>query len=137
MEEKLCTKCNVSKPLIEWNKHSKRGTQTYCRECSRAFDKEYYKHNTSQRQEKIRLHREQQRALISEYVGEVKKAGCKLCDEDEPCCLDFHHIRDKEFSMGNATNRGVSLSRVKSEIEKCVLVCSNCHRKIHAGLIAL
>ena len=50
--------------------------------------------------------------------------------------LDFHHLdpSQKEFgiSMDGITR---SWERVQKELDKCVLVCSNCHREIHAGLL--
>lgn len=48
--------------------------------------------------------------------------------------LGFHHIQkeDKEFSI---SRRIRSWARVKKELKKCILVCSNCHSEIHEGLI--
>ena len=49
--------------------------------------------------------------------------------------LDFHHLNpdEKEFSFNDNTNR--SWENTRKEIAKCILVCANCHREIHAGLI--
>lgn len=64
---------------------------------------------------------------------EAKKGGCIQCSEMEPACLDFHHLGDKDKTVSQM--RGMSDERVLDEIAKCVIVCANCHRKIHAGLI--
>lgn len=52
--------------------------------------------------------------------------------------LDFHHINEntKEFDL---STRGLTRSweRIRNEIEKCLLVCANCHREIHGGQIKL
>lgn len=78
------------------------------------------------------------RAAIRSLVAEARAGGCALCPEAEPCCLDFHHVYgDKEFDIGNAQRGGYALERVRRELEKCVVICGNCHRKLHAGLIAL
>lgn len=47
--------------------------------------------------------------------------------------LDFHHINpnEKDFTIGN---RNFKLKECVEEIKKCVLLCSNCHREIHAGI---
>ena len=44
--------------------------------------------------------------------------------------IEFHHIGDKAFELSNVGSR--SLKQVQKEIEKCVVVCANCHREIHA-----
>jgi hypothetical protein len=65
--------------------------------------------------------------------------SCKICNESATCCLDFHH-RDpsqKEFVLSDMANRGQSIKVIEKEIAKCIVLCSNCHRKLHAGLIDL
>lgn len=52
-------------------------------------------------------------------------------------CLDameFHHINpnEKEFQLAQSNAR--SWDRIAKELRKCVLLCSNCHREVHAGL---
>jgi hypothetical protein len=61
---------------------------------------------------------------------------CEVCGESEPCCLDFHH-RDpqaKEHAMSELVWRG-AVEELEAEAEKCMLLCSNCHRKVHAGVL--
>lgn len=58
---------------------------------------------------------------------------CALCGEKFPeYCYDFHHKdpSQKDFAIGG---RGITYSREKSfrEAQKCVMLCSNCHRKAH------
>ena len=68
------------------------------------------------------------------FVMELKSIlSCNSCVEKDPSCLDFHHLnpKDKEFSIAVATNSGFSIKRIIEEIKKCVVVCSNCHRKEH------
>ena len=62
---------------------------------------------------------------------------CQLCGYARCAkALQFHHIdpSQKDFSISHVTR---SWERIKDEIEKCVLVCANCHAEIHAGLIKL
>lgn len=65
------------------------------------------------------------------------KTKCIVCNEAEPVCLDFHHINpeEKEFTIGKHRNK--SKENLLKEISKCVCLCANCHRKVHAGLINL
>lgn len=64
--------------------------------------------------------------------------ACVVCGENEPVCMDFHHLdpTKKEFNISYMFSRGLSLESVLKEIEKCVVLCSNCHRKYHAGVLA-
>jgi predicted HNH restriction endonuclease len=52
--------------------------------------------------------------------------------------LDFHHVDStkKEFGIGNSGYTR-SWEKVKKELDKCILVCANCHREIHEGLIKI
>lgn len=63
--------------------------------------------------------------------GSCQRCGYNRCKE----ALDFHHLDPsvKEFGLsknGNTRN----WEKVKEEIDKCQLLCSNCHREKHAGL---
>ena len=50
--------------------------------------------------------------------------------------LEFHHLdpTKKDFSISHL-KRFTFNQIVTSELDKCILVCSNCHREIHAGLV--
>lgn len=64
--------------------------------------------------------------------------GCQFCSETHYACLDFHHLRDKIDTIGNMTKqKKYTLQDIKSEIQKCISICSNCHRKLHGGLLIL
>ena len=64
--------------------------------------------------------------------------GCKECGYKEyPVALDFDHInpKTKEFTIGTSYT-SVSLKRLYKEIDKCQILCANCHRvKTHARLV--
>ena len=81
----------------------------------------------------------ERRSLIKHWALEEKGNRCYVCGYDR-CkeALDFHHLdpTQKEF---NLSSRDLSSDWliVKPEIDKCVLLCSNCHRELHAGLITL
>lgn len=56
---------------------------------------------------------------------------CVICKYDNPVGLQFHHVDPfhKDFEISAST----SWKRILVELEKCVLVCANCHLEIHAG----
>lgn len=75
------------------------------------------------------------RVEIGKILEDFKKNGCALCPEKEPCCMSAHHLNpeEKDFSIANSRKDGYSLKKVVDELKKCICVCENCHRKIHAG----
>ena len=138
METKICTKCGEEKPLTEFNfKNKARGKrQSQCKECQRKRERELY--NTIYKNKNKDLYNENRRKWrdeIRQLIQQFKSCGCAICGEKDVCCLDFHHLHDKEFDISNATN--VSKERLYTELEKCIVLCANCHRKLHAGKIVL
>jgi hypothetical protein len=71
------------------------------------------------------------------YVQELKRSlGCRYCPENEPVALDFHHVSGvKEGHIANLVSGSFDIERLHRELEKCIVVCANCHRKLHAGVI--
>ncbi|QGF21893.1 HNH endonuclease [Salmonella phage ST3] len=64
-----------------------------------------------------------------------KGGKCKICSYDRcPAALELHHVdpSQKDFSFEKCKNR--RFDALKSEVDKCVLLCANCHRETHAGL---
>lgn len=66
--------------------------------------------------------------IIKEEFG----GKCSVCGYDK--CMDalqFHHLdpAEKEFSL--STMRQANLDKIRKEMEKCILVCANCHYEIH------
>ena len=82
--------------------------------------------------EAVQRRRYKTKELAVEHMG----GKCQICGYDKCIsALEFHHINpeEKDFGIGqNGYTR--SFEKVKKELEKCILVCSNCHREIHAGL---
>lgn len=73
--------------------------------------------------------RERKKQEYKEWKATLK---CERCGENHPACLDFHHLDPNEKEMSIATMAGLfSLDRIKEEASKCIVLCSNCHRKEH------
>lgn len=70
------------------------------------------------------------RDKILKFVREYKESNpCTDCGTHYPYwVMEFDHLGDKVFNIGDFRRFTTSLSRVKAEIQKCELVCSNCHR---------
>lgn len=58
---------------------------------------------------------------------------CNRCPEDDYICLDFHHLNpnEKEINVTQTLANSWSKKRILKEIDKCEVICSNCHRKEH------
>lgn len=65
------------------------------------------------------------------------KIACVLCGEDCACCLEFHHRdpNEKDFTVTMHLSSG--FAKIKAEIDKCVVLCANCHKKVHAGIVRI
>lgn len=140
METKECNVCFTIKPLDCFNKkcNSSDGLDNRCKECNKAKNREWYSKNKSYKIKESVRQKSEHRQKLAERISEIKANGsCKFCGEDTPICLDFHHESDKEFEISTAKSLGLSWTKISEEISKCILVCANCHRKIHAGLIDL
>tara|TARA_Y100000034_G_C6686333_1_gene301968 strand:- start:80 stop:679 length:600 start_codon:yes stop_codon:yes gene_type:complete len=69
---------------------------------------------------------------FDQYKSGVK---CKTCNESHPACLAFHHRQpeDKHMAVSKMVGCAYSVSRILAEIEKCDVLCANCHMKLHSG----
>ncbi len=132
---KKCSCCKKIKKTEEFgpNKKSKDGKQYRCNKCFSDAMRLHYKKNFREINQRMKL-------LESEIAYELNKikqdVGCKFCTEREPICLDFHHL-DKSLKEENVSFwvHAKSKNKALEEAKKCIVVCANCHRKIHAGLI--
>jgi hypothetical protein len=87
--------------------------------------------------EKVYQRMLQGRHKLMEDVTTYKVSkGCFFCPEKTGVCLDFHHI-NPNLKEDRISQLIVQNGRKKTfdEIEKCIVICSNCHRKLHAGLL--
>lgn len=135
---KFCTNCQQTKDETEFNKNKARkdGLNGFCRDCAKQTSRNYYKMNIDYHKKYIIAQNIKRRIESLNKINSYKSSkGCKYCIEKEPCCLEFHHLRDKFDDVSKMVQNGYSWKRIEKEISKCDLVCANCHRKIHAGLI--
>lgn len=68
---------------------------------------------------------------------EYKGGKCEICEYDRCSrALEFHHKNpeEKDFQI---SGKSLSFEKLKNEVDKCILVCSNCHSEIHDGLIKI
>ncbi len=112
---KTCIRCKLSKDESDFYMKDGRRTHSYCKKC--------VNEQTIERQRALKL-------SAIEYKGGV----CHDCGKRyHPAVYDFHHLNpsDKDFNIGHRKSLKFS-QELKDELDKCVLLCSNCHRVRHA-----
>lgn len=133
---KQCNTCKQTKELTEFHRHATAtdGRVSRCKVCSKEANKNWFskagKSSLTKRRERIR-------GMIELSTSLKQQTGCVVCGENEDVCLDWHHIdpstktRNISSIIENLNNQPMMLD----EIKKCVCLCSNCHKKVHAKLI--
>lgn len=111
---KHCPRCERDLPLDAF--YMRRGTQThsYCKKC--------VNNQTTDRQRNLK-----------KQAIEYKGGKCVDCDGVfHPAVFDFHHLNpdEKDFSLSHRKQLKFG-EEIKQELDKCVLLCSNCHRMRH------
>ena len=93
------------------------------------YQRKWYQKNKGLYSKRNKQRRDQRK----EYAKKIRKESqCSKCGEDRWYVLDFHHEDPKEKDRTIAQMvRHCSLERVKEEIEKCIVLCANCHRELH------
>lgn len=118
---RFCPRCKTEKLKTEfYNRRNGKGNSVYCKSCSNA--------QTVERQKRFK------QQCVNWKGGECVGCGYNKCNN----ALDFHHLGQdkKEFSIAHARLTSFN-ENIKRELDKCILVCSNCHREIHAGVLDL
>ena len=116
---KTCPNCQESKRLDEfYDRRGKKGGSVYCIACS---------NNES---------RERGRRFKQKCV-DYKGGCCQECGYDKYIgALQFHHLdpSQKDFSLSKVKSHSFN-DKIKEELDKCVLVCANCHFEIHGSMV--
>ena len=74
------------------------------------------------------------RARLRTWVNDYKRErGCRRCNVSDHACLDLHHVdpADKEMAVGKMITHGYGRETLRLEMEKCEVLCANCHRAAH------
>ena len=116
MEGKICPKCGNKFIPKQYGT-----TRRYCFDC---VPDNYYNDKSD-----ISL-----RKIIKKWALEYKGYKCSICGYDRCSdALEFHHTNpnEKDFIIGDRNNTQ-DWPKIKAELDKCILVCANCHRELHS-----
>lgn len=137
MKFKYCKRCDQTLNISHFTKAKSRydGVQSYCQECMKLYRKEHYVKNKQPYKDRARYYRKAMRA----YVNEIKNVPCMDCGISyNYWVMEFDHREpsQKENAVGYFVMQG-TWDALKTEIEKCDVVCANCHRERTARMLGL
>lgn len=160
METKECTKCKAILPINCFYKEAKRkdGYYPHCRDCHNArlkkykqanaekiskkskeyrertgYDKQYYQANLEKKIAYSNANGFRKRKAVKEVAVEYLGGKCSICGYDKCiAALDFHHVdpTQKDFNISQYYKKDFT-DELKAELDKCILICANCHRELH------
>jgi 5-methylcytosine-specific restriction endonuclease McrA len=114
-ESRVCPRCNQNCNITEfYNRRGKENSSVYCKKCTGL--------QTVERQRKLK-----------KQMVDYKGGKCERCGYDKYIgALEFHHLNPEEKDFSLSQLKTYSFNHViVEELNKCILVCSNCHREIH------
>lgn len=131
---KLAKKNNRRRQYNRWVERYGDDPEFRKNEAARKAD--YYRRNGEAIRKRNQRNHQAARAKFKEWLlNEVGCTQCTICGEKEPCCLEFHHhAGDKVDSISGLIASRVSKEEILAEAKKCVVLCSNCHKKEHKRL---
>ena len=107
---------------LEHKRQRERERYQQNRDKRRAQVSEYYKNN----KELVKAREARYRAESAVIIAEARDVPCADCGHKfPPICMQFHHL-DPSTKTGDVRSMGHP-TRVKREIEKCIVICANCH----------
>ena len=115
MITKVCTKCKRELPLTSFYSRGGGRYRSECKECHCTYVKEKY---------------QERKGKVNEFKSQE---GCQKCGDKRSYVLDYHHIdpQTKEATIARITSNNNKMNDIQKEIEKCVILCANCHREYH------
>ncbi len=130
MATKYCNTCENNKDVSEFGKNSskKDGLQSNCTSCRSGMTKDWYKKNTRKQVERVAKTKQDIAEMLYAYKSENPYCQGPCGNQYPPEVLQFDHIdpSTKKFNLGDAARTQGRL-KVIEEMEKCVLLCANCH----------
>ena len=117
---KICPECRTEKPELDFYLRREKSRRqdacaSYCKSC--ANKKTYEKQKALKRK-------------CMEYMG----GKCSKCEyTGHPAAFDFHHTNPAVKDVTLSGLRSSTFEKVKIELDKCILLCGNCHRLEHSG----
>jgi len=133
---RTCSLCKIAKPVSEYHNHKngKDGLRSRCKECNRTEARRHYQKNPTPYKTRARTSRKHIAAFARDWLRALKgRMGCCLCGISNPVVLEFHHLNQSQKELAVTTSISKGKATLQRELERCVVVCANCHKLCHAG----
>ncbi len=115
---------------INWRYKSLGIRHPTCRECHKPFRKNWYENNKERHLRQVKDRKHEARNVAREYVlNYLSTHSCAECGESDPRVLEFHHRHGKDMAVSAMVSSGYPVATIQAEINKCDVLCANCHRK--------
>ena len=124
---KVCSECKLEKDESEFNKN--RGKPSvWCKTCLKIY---HHKRNstTEMRKKRMESNYKKRNAVRIKVMEYLNSNPCVQCGENDIVVLEFDHLRDKKFAIAEGVSGGYAWKTIEKEIEKCRVLCANCHRR--------
>lgn len=151
---KVCTLCNINKEDSDFyihtetrgNSNGKKSLCSYCKECDKKRiterSREFKLNNpkiVSERRKgykrdkvKVSIDNKKRQRNIKQKCVDLKGGKCVVCGYNKYlAALDFHHLDPSKKSF-SVTGYTTTWEKIVVELNKCILLCSNCHRAVHS-----
>jgi hypothetical protein len=128
---KRCSMCGETKRFDDfmWNHIATGKRDSYCRPCRALYKREHYAANKQRYLDNAAAWTRRTAVdRLSWLLDYFEEHPCVDCGESDPVVLEFDHLRDKKFGVATGM-RNKNWELVLAEIEKCDVVCANCHRR--------
>ena len=133
MARKPCVTCLQEKDETEFNwRYKALGIRhKTCGECHHRHQNNWYQSHKDQHLENVHERKRRVRDEAREYVWKYLSVHpCQNCGESDPVVLEFHHRGGKDKAVSEMVAGGYPIHTIQAEIDKCDVLCANCHRKL-------
>lgn len=131
--KKECRKCKRVKGLQGFNRQSasKDGFRRECRACQNKDNSTWWRKNPDKRATQIANNAKRIQRNRDYVLAYLQDHPCMDCEEDDVVVLEFHHLDPslKVKAVSQLMYETTSLKRIQEEIDKCEVICANCHRR--------
>lgn len=119
---------NVVCEICEKTFETKIKSQFTCsKSCRKEYKKRYLKGRGYEYATLVSWRQKQKNLAIDYKGGKCVECGYNKCNS----ALEFHHTDPNEKDFTISSNKNLSFKKIKKELDKCILLCSNCHREKH------
>ena len=104
--------------------------QPMCDPCLSEYNKEYWVKVKDRRNPIKNSNTKKRRLVVIDFiVSYLKNHPCVDCGEKDIVVLEFDHLKDKKNNVSSMIQGGNSIETIQKEINKCEVVCANCHKR--------